>query len=74
MKRALDAVADDRLDLALMPVAGVSEHDSRLVDLDPTELALRGADHRLEVAEVRRVRGQFGGDDDLRSLTASCAL
>ena len=45
------------LDLALMPVASVGEHNARVADLDTTELSLRGADHRLDMAEVRRVGG-----------------
>ena len=49
----MDAVADDRLDLALVPVAGVGEHDARIADVDTAKLALRGADHWLEVTNVR---------------------
>jgi hypothetical protein len=49
----LDAVTDDRLNLALMPVARVGQHDARVADLDTTEFPLRGADHRLDVAEIR---------------------
>ena len=49
----LDAVGDDRLDLALVPVAGVGEDEVWGAELDGTQLALRRADHRLEVPEVR---------------------
>ena len=36
-------------DLALVPVAGVGEHDVGIAKSERGELALRGADHRLEV-------------------------
>jgi hypothetical protein len=49
----LDAVADDRFDLALVPVAGVGQDEARVAELDGAQLALCGADHRLEVPEVR---------------------
>jgi hypothetical protein len=39
--------------VAQVPVAGVGQHDAWVADLDTTEFSLRGADHRLEVAEVR---------------------
>jgi len=52
--RGRDAVADNRFDLALVPVAGVGDHDGGLVDVDGAKLALRRADHRLQVAEVAR--------------------
>jgi hypothetical protein len=48
----LDAVADDRLDLALMPVAGVGHPDVGVADLDTTQFSLCGADHRRDVPEV----------------------
>ena len=49
----LDAFAGDLLHLALVPVAGVSEHDVGITEVERGELALGGADHRFEVAEVR---------------------
>jgi hypothetical protein len=50
------AIADDVLHLALMPVAGVGQHDVGILQADRAQLALGGADHRLEVSEVRGVR------------------
>jgi hypothetical protein len=61
----LDAVAGDRFDLTVMPIAGVGQHDLRVADLDGAQLALRGADHRFQVSEVGRVGGQLGSDDEL---------
>ena len=49
----LDAFAGDLLHLALVPVAGVGEHCVGITEPKRGELALRGADHRLEVPEVR---------------------
>jgi hypothetical protein len=44
------------LHLLLMPIAGVSDDDGRvLVDAGGLELALRGVERRLEVSEVRAV-------------------
>ena len=48
-----DAVAGDLLHLALMPVAGVGQHDLGIAELDRAQLALGGADHRFQVPEVR---------------------
>src|SRR3954454_14316276 len=48
----LDAVADDRVDLALMPVAGVAEHDVGVREIDGCQLAAGGADHRFQIPEV----------------------
>jgi hypothetical protein len=45
----LDAFAGDLLHLALMPVAGVDEHDGGIAEPERGEFALRGADHRFEV-------------------------
>jgi hypothetical protein len=53
------------LHLALMPVAGVGQHDIGIVESDRAQLALSGADHRFEVSEVRGVGRDLGGDDDL---------
>src|SRR4051812_17733323 len=39
----LDAVADDRVDLALMPVARVAQHDLGVTEIDGCELAPGGA-------------------------------
>ena len=44
--------ADDRLDLALMPVAGVGHHHLQVTRVDGVELTLGGADHRFRWAEV----------------------
>jgi hypothetical protein len=49
----LNAVAGDLLHLALVPVAGVGEHDSAIPEPERRKLALRGADHRFEMPEVR---------------------
>ena len=49
----VDALAGDLLHLALVPIAGVGEHDIGITELERRELALGGADHRFEVAEVR---------------------
>src|SRR6185295_4687481 len=49
----LDALAGDLPHLALMPVAGVGEHDVGIAEPERGELALGGADHRFEMAEVR---------------------
>ena len=56
---------NDVLDLPLVPVAGVGEHDARVGKTVPAEFASGGIDHRFEVAEVGRIDGDFGGDDDL---------
>jgi hypothetical protein len=48
-----DAVADDVLHLAFVPVPGVGEHDVGVVEPDRVQFAPGGADHRLEVSEVR---------------------
>jgi hypothetical protein len=48
----LHAVTDNGFDLALVPVAGVAEHDLRVGELDGAQLTSGGADHRFEVAEV----------------------
>jgi len=56
----------NRFDLALVPVAGVGEHDVGISgDLGAAQLALDGANHRFEMAEVRGIGSQLGGDDDL---------
>src|SRR5215207_4651954 len=46
----LDAFAGNLLHLALVPVAGVGEHDVGITAPKRGELALRRADHRFEVA------------------------
>jgi hypothetical protein len=48
----LDSVGDDVLDLALVPVAGVGEHDLRGTEAVPVQFATGRRHHRLEVAEV----------------------
>ena len=48
-----------------MPVACVSEHDVGIAQPEHGEFAAGGADHRFEVAEVRRLGGDLGGDDEL---------
>src|SRR4051794_1493794 len=48
----LDAVADDRFDLAVMPVAGAGDDDLGVTDVERVELASGGADHRLQMPEV----------------------
>src|SRR3954453_15403523 len=60
-----DAFAGDLLHLALVPVAGVGEHDLGIAEPERGELALGGADHRFEMPEVRGLGGDLGGDDDL---------
>ncbi len=50
----LDPAANDGLHLRLVPVAGIRDHHARpLGDAGALELLLGGADHRLEVPEVR---------------------
>ena len=48
-----DALAGELLHLTLMPVAGVGEHDLGIAQPVRGKLALRVAEHRLEVPEVR---------------------
>ncbi len=60
-----DALAGDLLHLALAPEAGVGGHDVGIAESERGELALGGADHRFEMAEVRCLGGDLGGDDDL---------
>jgi hypothetical protein len=52
----LDALAGDLLHLALVPVAGVGEHDVGIAEPERGELAAGGADHRLQVPEVPQTR------------------
>src|SRR3954454_11196845 len=46
-----DALAGDVLHLALMPVAGVGQHDPRITEPDRAQFALGGVDHRFQVPE-----------------------
>jgi hypothetical protein len=52
-------------DLALMPVAGVGQHDLGIAGLDRPQFALGGPDHGFQVPEVRRLGRDLGGQDDL---------
>ena len=61
----LHAVADVRFHLALMPVAGVGHHDLGIREAEHAQFALGGADHWVQVSEVRRLGRDLGGDDDL---------
>jgi hypothetical protein len=70
----LDAVGDDRLDLALMPIAGVGHHDVWVGEVDAAKLALRGADHRLEMPKSGQSQVSSAAITTCCSLTASWAL
>jgi hypothetical protein len=62
----LDAVGGDALHLILVSAAGVGEHDLGGVgDAGAVKLATGRVEDRLEVAEVGRVDGDLGGDNDL---------
>jgi hypothetical protein len=50
----LRAIADDIVNLILMPIPGVSNrHPGSLSNRDRLEFLLRGVDRRLQVPEVR---------------------
>ena len=61
----LHAVRNDVLDLALVPVARVGEHDLRVAEPLPASSRRVAFHHRFEVAEVGSLDGDLGGDDDL---------
>ncbi len=49
----LNAIRDDMLDLALMPVAGIGDHDLRVRQSVAVQLASGRGDHRFQMPEVR---------------------
>src|SRR3954447_1332086 len=70
----LDAVADDRFDLALMPVAGVAQHDLGVGEIDGCQLAPGGADHRFGMSKAGDSVVISAAITSCWSLTAICAL
>jgi hypothetical protein len=59
-----DAVGDDAFHLVLVPIAGVREHDLRILgDAGGVKLAAGRVEDRFEMAEVGRVDGDLGGDE-----------
>jgi hypothetical protein len=61
--------------LVVRPITGVGDdRRRRCSDAGAGELAFGGADHRIEVAEIRRVGVDLRGHDDLFSLQTAWAL